>query len=120
MRDSDKVLRVAEARTRDVGRGIARIDPAVMEALEIKEEDTIEIEGTRHTVAIVASPYAEDANRGIIRIDGSLRRNAGVGIDDKVGIRKVIAKPATKLVLAPTEPLRIMGGEEYLAQMLEG
>src|SRR5438093_3452232 len=96
MKDSDKVLRVAEARTRDVGRGIARIDSSVMEALGVEEGDIVEIFGTRHTVAIVAPPLAEDANRGIVRIDGSLRRNAGVGIDDKVGIREVSAKPATK------------------------
>ncbi len=120
MRDSDKVLRVAEAKTKDVGRGIARIDPAVLDALDLEEGDTIAIEGTRQTVAVVAAPYAEDGNRGLIRIDGSVRRNAGVGIDDKVGIRKVDPKPARKLVLAPTEPLRIMGGEEYLAQMLDG
>src|SRR3990172_11610607 len=120
MHASDKVLRVAEARTKDVGRGISRIDTAVMEALGLGENDTVVIEGTRQTVAIVAAPYAEDANRGVVRIDGSLRRNAGVGIDDKVGVRKVDAKPARKLTLAPTEPLRIMGGEEYLAQMLEG
>ena len=120
MRESDKVLRIAEARTRDVGQGIARIDPAVMEALSLKPGDTIVIEGTRQTVAVVATPYPEDRNRGIIRIDGNVRRNAGVGIDDKVGVREIVAKPAAKLVLAPTEPLRIMGGEEYLAQMLDG
>lgn len=120
MRESEKVLRVAEARTRDVGQGIARIDPSVMEALGLKVDDTIVIEGARRTVAVVAPAYAEDANRGIIRIDGSIRRNAGVGIDDKVGVRKVAAKPAAKLTLAPTEPLRIMGGEEYLAQVLVG
>jgi len=120
MRESEKVLRVAEARTKDAGRGIARIDPAVMEALGLAPDVTILIEGTRQTVAVVATPLPEDANRGIIRIDGGLRRNAGVGIDEKVGLRKVEPKPATKLTLAPTEPLRIMGGEEYLAQMLDG
>ncbi len=120
MRETEKVLRVAEARTRDVGQGIARIDPSVMEALGLKVDDTIVIEGARRTVAVVAPAYAEDANRGVIRIDGSIRRNAGVGIDDKVGVRKVAAKPAAKLTLAPTEPLRIMGGEEYLAQVLNG
>ncbi|HEV8595972.1 MAG TPA: CDC48 family AAA ATPase [Thermoplasmata archaeon] len=120
MRESEKVLRVAEARTRDVGRGIARIDPAVMDALGLHVGDTIVIEGTRRTVAVVAPAYAEDENRGIIRIDGSIRRNAGAGIDDKVGVRKVVTKPAAKLTLAPTEPLRIMGGEEYLAQALAG
>ena len=120
MRDSEKVLRVAEARTKDAGRGIARIDPSVMEALGVAPEDTIVVEGTRQTVAVVAAPLPEDANRGVIRIDGGMRRNAGVGIDEKVGVRKVEPKPATKLTLAPTEPLRIMGGEEYLAQMLDG
>src|SRR2546426_1205630 len=120
MNDVDKVLRVAEAKTKDVGRGIARIDPSVMEVLGLQEGDAVLIEGTRHTVAVVAPPYPEDSNRGIIRIDGSVRRNAGVGIDDKVGVRKVDPKPARKLVFAPTEPLRIMGGEDYLAQMLEG
>src|SRR3990170_2363268 len=120
MHESDKVLRVAEARTKDVGRGIARIDPSVLAALGLGEGDTIAIDGNRQTVAVVAPPYPEDANRGLMRIEGSLRRNAGFGIDDKVGVRKVEAKPAKKLALAPTEPLRIMGGEEYLVQMLEG
>src|SRR5256712_6382992 len=49
-----------------------------------------------------------------------MRRNAEVSIDDKVTIRKIEAKVAQKLTLAPTEPLRIVGGEEYLAQILEG
>jgi transitional endoplasmic reticulum ATPase len=120
MRDSEKVLRVAEARTKDVGRGIARIDAAVLEALGLAVDDTIEIEGTRRTVAVVAPSLPEDSNRGIIRIDGGVRRNAGVGIDEKVGVRNVTPKPAARLVLAPTEPLRIMGGEEYLAQLLDG
>jgi len=120
MRESDKVLRVAEARTKDVGRGIARIDPAVLEALALEEGDTIVVAGTRETVAVVAPPLPEDRNRGVIRIDGNLRRNAGVGIDDKVGVRKVEPKSARRVVLAPTESLRIMGGEEYLAQILAG
>jgi len=120
MRAADKVLRVAEARTKDAGRGIARIDRAVMEALDLAPDDTIVIEGARPTVAVVKDPYPEDANRGIIRIDGTLRRNAGVGIDDKVGVRKVSPAAAKKVTLAPTEPLRIMGGEEYLLQILDG
>src|SRR5206468_740336 len=47
-------------------------------------------------------------------------RNAGVGIDDKVGLKKALARPAEKVSLAPTEPIRIMGGEEYMAQVLQG
>src|SRR2546421_10981103 len=53
-------------------------------------------------------------------MDGMQRRNAGVGIDDKVGLREALARPAEKISLAPTEPIRIMGGEEYMAQVLQG
>jgi len=118
---SEKVLKVAEAKSKDVGRGIARVDPAVMDVLGITAGDVIQIEGKKRTVAIVWPGYPEDANRGVIRIDGNIRRNADVGIDDKVAIKKVTTvKEAKKITFAPTEPLRIMGGEQYLQQALEG
>jgi len=113
-------LRVAEARGRDVGRGIARIDPEVMERLGLTPGDVVEISGKRKTVAICWPGYNEDAGKGIIRIDGYTRENAGVSIDEKVTVRKVEARKAKKITLAPTEPLRIEGAEEYLAQILEG
>ncbi len=120
---SDKkevVLRVAEAYYRDVGRGIARIDPEVMEKLGLQSGDVIEIIGKETVPAIVWPGYPEDRGKGIIRIDGSIRNNAGVGIGDRVRIRKVEAKPAERVVLAPTEPVRLMGGETYLLRLLEG
>ncbi len=113
-------MRVAEAKTKDVGRGIARIDPAVMKALDLTPGDVIAIEGKKRTVAICWHGYPEDENRGIARIDGNIRRNAEVGIDEKIGVMKVNARPAEKVALAPTEPLRIMGGGEYLWELLEG
>ncbi|HYU06566.1 MAG TPA: AAA family ATPase, partial [Thermoplasmata archaeon] len=116
----EKFLRVAEAKAADAGHGIVRIDPEVMRILELKEEDIVLIEGTKSTAASVRRGYPEDANRGVIRMDGMQRRNAGVGLDDKVGLRKAFARPADKLSLAPTEPIRIMGGEQYMAQVLRG
>ncbi|MEM2587158.1 MAG: AAA family ATPase, partial [Candidatus Bathyarchaeia archaeon] len=113
-------LRVAEAYSRDVGRGIARIDPKVMENLGLTPGDVIEISGKRKTAAICWPGYSDDYGRGIIRIDGYVRKNAGVSIDEKVTIRRIEAKNAEKIVLAPTEPLRIEGAEDYLAQILEG
>src|SRR5881275_2663432 len=68
----------------------------------------------------VAEAKPADAGRGVIRMDGMQRRNAGVGIDDKVGLKKALARPAEKVSLAPTEPIRIMGGEEYMGQVLQG
>jgi transitional endoplasmic reticulum ATPase len=118
--NSEKVLKVAEAKSKDAGRGIARVDPAVMEILNLSVGDVIQIEGKKRTVAIVWPGYPDDANRGLIRVDGTIRRNAEAGIDEKVAIKKVTVLPAKKISFAPTEPLRIMGGEQYLGQALEG
>ena len=114
------ILRVAEAHGRDVGRGIARIDPKVVEELGLVPGDVVEISGKRRTVALVWPGYAEDYGKGLIRIDGYIRNNAGVSIDEKVTVMKIEAKKAVKVTLAPTEPLRIMGAEEYLRHLLEG
>jgi len=97
-----------------------RIDPEVMKILEFSEGDIVLIEGSKTTAASVRRGYPEDANRGVIRMDGMQRRNAGVGIDDKVGLRKALARAAEKVSLAPTEAIRIMGGEQYMAQALRG
>jgi transitional endoplasmic reticulum ATPase len=112
-------LRVAEAQSRDVGRGIARIDPKVSSEIGLSAGDVVEIHGKKKTVAIYWPGYPEDTGKGLIRIDGYTRNNAGAGIDEKVDVKKVEAKEAKKITIAPTEPLRITGGEEYLKQILE-
>ena len=112
-------LKAAEARSGDVGRGIARIDPSVIEALGLTSGDVIEITGKRRTATVSWPGYPEDEALKIIRIDGATRRNAGIGIDDKIKVRKIDAKSADKVKLAPMEPLRIIGGESYLKQFLE-
>ena len=117
---NEKAIKVAELKSGETGRGIARLDPELMDILGIKVGDIVQIDGNRKTVAKVLRGGPEDANRGIIRIDGSTRRNAGVSLDERVGIKKVTAKNAKKITFAPTEQLRLQGGEEYLKQVLEG
>jgi transitional endoplasmic reticulum ATPase len=112
-------LRVAEAQSRDVGRGIARIDPKASSEIGLSAGDVVEIHGKKKTVAIYWPGYQEDTGKSLIRIDGYTRNNAGAGIDEKVDVKKVEAKEAKKITIAPTEPLRITGGEEYLKQILE-
>ncbi|MEM3368867.1 MAG: CDC48 family AAA ATPase [Thermoproteota archaeon] len=113
-------LRVAEALSTDVGRGIARIDPLVAEQLDLKTGDAIEIVGKKRTFALVWPAHPKDTGKGLIRIDGYTRENADASIDDRVKIRKVVAKYAETLRLAPTEPLKIMGGDEYVKNQLIG
>ena len=117
---NEKAIKVAELKSGETGRGIARLDPELMDILGLKVGDIIQIDGTKKTVAKVLRGGPEDANLGTIRIDGSTRRNAGVSLDERVAIKKVVAKNAEKITFAPTEQLRLQGGEEYLKQVLEG
>lgn len=113
-------LKVVEAYHRDAGRGIARIDMETMRQLGLVSGDIIEITGRNRAAAVVWPAYPEDRGLGIIRIDGNIRGNAHVGIDDKVVVRKAKSNPAVKITLAPTQPVRIVGGEDYLMRFLEG
>jgi transitional endoplasmic reticulum ATPase len=115
-----ETLTVAEAHPKDVGRGIARLDPRVMEALGINTGDVVMIEGSKVTAAIAWPSYSSDYGKNLIRIDGYTRRNAGAAIDDTVKVWKGVAKPAKKVVFAPTEPIQLLGGEQYLKRLLEG
>ncbi len=114
------ILRVAEAYHRDAGRGIARVDPEIMEELGLISGDVIEIEGRSKATAIVWPGYPDDRGKGIIRIDGNIRSNAGVGIDDRVRVRKTMVRDAKKVVLEPMHPIKIVGGERFIARALEG
>lgn len=119
-KDRTATLKVVEAKPYDVGRGIARIDPEIAHQLKLQTGDVIGIEGTKRTAALVWPGYPEDTRSGLIRIDGTVRRNAGVSIDDRVQIRKIHTAPAQKILFSPTQPLKIQGGEAYLAHNLEG
>jgi len=113
-------LRVAEARARDANRGIVRIDSRAMEDLSLASGDVVEIIGAKKTVALVWPGYEEDSGKGLIRMDGYARNNAGVSIDDQVTVQKITARPAERLVLGFTEPIQVMGIEEYLLEFLQG
>ncbi len=117
---SNKAIKVAELKAGETGRGIVRLDPALMDVLSIRVGDIVQIDGSKKTVAKVLRGAPEDANLGIIRMDGSTRRNAGVSLDERVAVKKVTAKNAEKITFSPTEQLRLQGGEEYLKQVLDG
>ena len=92
-------LRVAKAIPSDVGHGRARVP--FDNDLNLKPGDIVEIEGERKTAAIVWRCRPEDANLGVIRVDGIIRKNAGVSLGDRAEIRKVEVEPCTKLILSP-------------------
>ncbi|MDG6925052.1 MAG: CDC48 family AAA ATPase [Nitrososphaerota archaeon] len=114
-------LRVAETDSMLVGRGLAVIDPKVMERLELTSGDVIEIAGkSKKSHARLWSGDSDDYGLGLIRVDGYTRNNIGVGIDDMVAVAPVQARKADEMVLAPTEEINIPGLEQSFPEALEG
>jgi transitional endoplasmic reticulum ATPase len=111
-------LKVLEAYTRDVGRGVARIDYDSMDSLGASTGDVIEIKGKRRTVAKCLPLYPSDEGKRIIRVDGLVRNNAGIAIGDTVAVKKIKAVAAEKIVVAPLEAIPPID-ERYLADALE-
>jgi len=109
---SEVQLRVGDARQRDVGRGIARIDQRTMQKLGISAGDVIEIVNKRTTSAIAWPAYSEDQNRDIIRIDGFTRKNSGVAINEYVVVKPAKVKTALSLTLAPVD-MRLNVDEDF-------
>ena len=101
----DYQLRVEEAKSRDVGKKIARIPRRVMRELDLEPGDFIEIRGFKGVAyAQVWPSYQEDEMRDVIRVDGYMREVLGVGIGDIVTISKAQSvSPGERVVLAPTE-----------------
>jgi len=116
-------LRVAEAKPRDVGRGIARIDPQDLEKLGAEVGDIIQVEGKRKTAAKVMPAYPEDRGKSIIQMDGLLRGNAQVSLDEKVTVQKTSFLPADKILLNPLTLVRSISRDRdtrYIGTLLDG
>ena len=91
-------LKVAEALSRDVGRGIARMGPEDLDKLGIAVGDTVEITGKRVTVCKAMPAHKELRGQSRIQIDGLVRENAGAGLDEIVSVKKTICRPAERVV----------------------
>jgi len=107
-------LRVADARQRDVGHGKVRIDNDTMQKLGITAGDFVEIHGKKMTVAVAWPAYAEDQGQEIVRMDGLIRRNAGVALNEYVSVKKAEVKDAQAIVFAPTD-VRLSVDEEFVS-----
>jgi len=113
-------LKVAEAYHRDVGRGIARLAQDLIGEMDLEGGAVVEIQGKKTTAYAVVWQSSSKEAKDVIRIDGNLRGYLGVGIDDRVAVRKSEARPAKRVVVAPTTRTRLIGGPQYLLRTLLG
>lgn len=114
-------LTVEECSAKDAGRGIARIDPACYDQLNIETGSLIKISGKKQTAVKVMPAFIDDRGRGVIQIDGITRENAGVSINEKVKIGKLETLPAKQIIIVPS---RITNNNnnitKHLVKIMEG
>ena len=115
-------LIVRPLKQKDAGRGLAAIDRQAAEELGLEGGDFIRLVGQNgSTIARVWPGYPEDHGSGVIRIDGRLRQQANVGIDDRVEVEKADVKPASRVTVALPQNLRIGGNiGTYIRDKLAG
>ena len=74
--------RIAEALPKDVGRGLARLDPKDMAELGVEIGDVVEVTSKQTTVARVMPAHVELRGKRLIQIDGISRANAGASLGE--------------------------------------
>jgi transitional endoplasmic reticulum ATPase len=113
-------LKVTEAMPKDLGRGLARLDPADMATMGVEVGDVVEIVGKRTTVAKAMPAYKEHRGQSRVQVDGVARENAGAAIDHSVEVRRARYQPASRVVLAPTSITPAERDLKYIGSLLDG
>ncbi|MHA2100763.1 MAG: CDC48 family AAA ATPase [Candidatus Kariarchaeaceae archaeon] len=95
----DELLRVEEAYRSDVGKQVARISSTVAKRLMLTPQDILKIEGQRVTYAKPMLTSSIERSETIIRMESTIRYNAGTNLDNFVKVSKSTAKLADELEL---------------------
>jgi transitional endoplasmic reticulum ATPase len=108
---TELTLTVAVAQPQDASRGIARIDPADLARLGAETGALLAMSGPRvaHARALPLPPALR--GRGLLQIDGTLRRNAGLSVGDTVRVEALPPPPLARLA-------RLSGPERFSAATL--
>jgi transitional endoplasmic reticulum ATPase len=113
-------LKIAEALSKDVGRGIARMGPEDLDKLQLAIGDLVEIAGKRATVCKAMPAHKELRGQSRIQVDGLVRENAGAGLDEFVQVRKIACRPAERVVLDPANVRPAERDLDYIGSLLDG
>ena len=118
-----KILKVQEAYPGDALKGIARLHPDDMAELGLSEGEIIELTGKTTTAARVRAGEP-GTGRGIVQIDGLIRENASVSLDDNVNVEGAVAYhfagSATLQPLMNTNLSEKEKDEAYILSLLVG
>ncbi|MCX7425940.1 MAG: CDC48 family AAA ATPase [Planctomycetia bacterium] len=113
-------LKVSEAAGKDVGHGIARMDPSDMSRLGVDVGELVEVKGSKATVCKLLPTFKEHRGKKHLQIDGIARQNAGVGLGESVVVRPIVVEPAVEVVLDPQGDAPTARDLEYIGSLLDG
>lgn len=113
-------LKVTEALSKDVGRGLARIGPEDMEKMGVAIGDYVVVSGKKKTVCKVMPAFKELRGQSRIQLDGLSRENAGAGLDEFVAVSRTDCRPAEHVEIAPMNVIPSDRDLDYIGNLLDG
>ncbi len=114
-------LRVVEALSKDMGRGIVRVDPQDIARLGAAIGDVVRLKGRRATAARLMPTFPQDRDRGIIQVDELVRQNAGLNVDEAAHVEKTLPCTARSVTLAWADfGNRLLHPLDRWGQLLDG
>ncbi|NLI13620.1 CDC48 family AAA ATPase [Pelotomaculum propionicicum] len=113
-------FKVAKALGKDVGRGIARLDPDDIQALGLEIGDLVAIGAGRRTAARILPAHSEYRGKKLLQIDGIIRENAGVSIGDMVPVSSTTSRIAKKISLTPIGSATAQIDVTFINRSLQG
>src|SRR5918912_7593 len=84
-----------------------------MHRLGIEAGEVIELIGKRSTAVTAWPADEEEKEMDIIRVDGQIRKNAGVGLNDLLLVRRIESKTAKTIILKPLVSSNIVVDKEF-------
>jgi len=111
---SEITLKITEASQRHVGKGIAVVDPKVVQEDDWETGQILELVGNRKSHVKLWLGSTDQYGTGTIKIDGITRHNIGAGIGEKISVKSVDAAKADQVTVSPIEKLGAEGLQEYM------
>ena len=103
-----------------VGKGIAIVDPKIIEENNWKPGQILELSANKKSQVKLWSGFPEDYDSKTIRIDGLTRYNIGASIGENLSINAVEGIEAEQIVLSPIEKIHAEGLHEYMSSLYQG
>ncbi len=115
-------LAISDGRPQDEGRGVARVDPKCLEALEISVGSLVAVRQASQTVYLRALPtYGEDRGRGTVQLDQTSRENLGARSGEVVQLSPAPAlAQARQIRVVPSGVFPSEGQLALIGQAVDG